>query len=302
MFNSLTNSKTNFNFVKLFSKTKLLSILLFLLTITSLYSFGLNKGIDFSGGILMEIRFNQKVELNDIRKAFEQNNIKDISIQNFGSDKDIILRIKDFSGQNVSSNLIDTIKSIINIYDPNYQIRRSEFVGPVISSELLYQGVIALLVAFFAILIYISLRFNFSFGIGAILALIHDIILTFGFYSMFQIEFNLTSIAALLTIIGYSINDSVVIYDRIRENMRRYKSKSISEILNTSINENIIRTILTSFTTLLAIISLVLFGGTVLKSFSLGVLFGVIIGTYSSIFIAAPILQNSNQNFNKKTA
>jgi preprotein translocase subunit SecF len=302
MLYSLTNKQTDINFVGLFTKTKLLSFLMFVATFVALFQLGLNKGIDFSGGVLMEIRFEQKVSLNDIRKAFEQNNIKDVSIQNFGSEKDIILRIKDFSENKLSSNLLETIKSIINIYDPNYIIRRSEFVGPVISSELLHQGVIALLVAFLSILIYISLRFNFSFGMGAILALIHDIILTFGFYSIFQIEFNLTSIAALLTIIGYSINDSVVIYDRIRENMRRYKSKSISEILNKSINENIVRTILTSLTTLLAIISLAILGGSVLKSFSLGVLFGVIIGTYSSIFIAAPILQNSKQTFNNQNA
>ncbi|MBT4922041.1 MAG: protein translocase subunit SecF [Rickettsiales bacterium] len=295
MFNQYTNKQYKFNFTKLFPKAKLISIILIIITIISLVSTGLNKGIDFSGGILMEIRFDKTVILNDIRKTFEQNNIEEISIQNFGSDKDIILRLKNYNNGEVASSVVERIKSIINIYDSNYTMRRSEFVGPTISSELLQKGIMALLISFAAILLYITLRFNFSFGLGAVIALIHDIILSFGFYSIFQIEFNLTSIAALLTIIGYSINDSVVIFDRIRENMRKYKSLAIEEILNRSINENLVRTILTSATTLLALISLAVLGGSVLKSFSLGVLFGVVIGTYSSVFIASPILQNSNK-------
>ncbi|MBL6785339.1 MAG: protein translocase subunit SecF [Rickettsiales bacterium] len=296
MISALTNSKTNIKFVKLFPKAKILSVILIILTILSLYINGLNKGIDFSGGILMEIRFQKEVSVNDIRKAFEQNNINEISIQNFGSNKDIILRLKNFDKSEINSNILERIKSIINIYDSNYTIRRSEFVGPVISSELLQQGVSSIIIAFLAIMLYITLRFNFSFGTGAIVALVHDVILAFGFYSILQIEFNLTSIAALLTIIGYSINDSVVIYDRIRENMRRFKSLPMDEILDKSINENIVRTLMTSFTTILALASLAILGGSVLKSFSLGVLFGVVIGTYSSVFIAAPILRNAKRN------
>ncbi|MBT4989170.1 MAG: protein translocase subunit SecF [Rickettsiales bacterium] len=296
MLHKFTNKEYSFNFVKLFPKAKLISMLFIIITIISLFSTGLNKGIDFSGGILMEIRFEKTVQLNDIRKIFAQNNIEDISIQNFGSDKDIILRLKHYNEKEVASNLTERIKSIINVYDSNYTMRRSEFVGPIISSELLHNGILALIISFAAIMLYITLRFNLSFGIGSIIALIHDIILVFGFYSLLKIEFNLTSIAALLTIIGYSINDTVVIYDRIRENMRRYKSLAMPEILNKSINENLVRTILTSLTTLLALVSLAIFGGAVLKSFSLGVLFGVVMGTYSSIFIAAPILQNSKKS------
>ena len=267
-----------------FSISAILSVLSIILVLTK----GLNLGIDFSGGILIEARLEQNVDLPKVRSLLDSKEFGEISIQNF-DEKDILIRVsknKDVD-QNVS---IKKIKEILSSNYPDIEYRKTDFVGPGVGSELIRNCFLALLLSFAFIMIYIWIRFDWQFGLGAIAALIHDAIMTIGFFSLTGLEFNGTSIAAILTIVGYSINDSVVIYDRIRENMRKFKKIELSDLLNISINSTLSRTILTAGITLTSLVALVLFGGEALKSFSLSTFFGVIIGTYSSIYISAPIL------------
>lgn len=295
MLKKLLNHQYNINFLQYHKIAIILSIILILSSLTILTVKGLNKGIDFAGGILLEARFDKAPSLKDLRYNLSQLNLGDVSLQNMGNPNDIMLRIGlDDAAESLQLKKITIIKNHLDqLYGDNIEYRRTDFVGPTIGKELVRSGVIALFYAIIIILIYIWVRFNYHFGVGALLALIHDVILLFGFFAILSLEFNLTAIAAILTIIGYSINDTVVIYDRIRENMRKYRSKTIKIIINKSLNECFNRTILTSLTTLIALLCLAIFGGAVLKTFSLGVLFGVIIGTYSSIYIA-PILLNNN--------
>lgn len=250
---------------------------------------GLNFGIDFSGGILMEIR-TPNTDAHKLREVLS-GNVKDVQIQNIGAD-DFLLRIakSDEKSGLSQSDLIQKIKEILNKNFAQIEYRKIDYVGPQVGSELIKKGFLALFLSFAFIMIYIWIRFDWQFGIGGIFALLHDTFLTIGFYAITQIEFNLTSIAAILTVIGYSINDSVVIYDRIRENLRRYKKMDLAELINSSANSTLSRTILTSGATLLSLLALVLFGGEVLKSFSTAAFFGILVGTYSSIYISAPIL------------
>ncbi|MDB2415234.1 protein translocase subunit SecF [Rickettsiales bacterium] len=269
-----------------------LSAALIVATIFIMFSKGLNFGIDFTGGILIEARLEHKADLGDLRKSLKAKNIGDISIQTFGQDNNILVRIGSQEGtekERLAS--INTVKSVLaERLDGSIEYRKVDYVGPKVGDELIKSGSLSMILAVIAILIYIWLRFEWHYGVGAVVALIHDAILTLGFFSFTQIEFNLSSIAAILTIIGYSINDSVVIFDRIRENVRKYKKMPIDELLNRSINDNLARTLLTSLTTLMALVALVIMGGDVVRSFSLSALFGVVVGTYSSIYIAAPIL------------
>jgi len=263
-----------------------LSILLLIGSIYLIISKGFNFGIDFTGGILIEAQSD--VELSVIRKTLSKENFGEISLQNFGEHNDIIIRIQ---GSENQEQVIEQVKRVLTEkVDNTIVFRKTDFVGPQVGGELIKSGAIALISAFVMMMLYIWIRFEWQFGLGAIIALIHDSILTMGFFSLTWLEFNLTSIAAILTIVGYSINDSVVIYDRVREDLRKFKKKPIEEILNISINETLSRTILTAGTTICALLSLVFFGGEVLQSFSLAVLFGVTIGTYSSIYVASPIL------------
>lgn len=294
MLAQILNHKYSIDFLKHTKLFLFLSVFLIFISITFLIITGLNKGIDFAGGILIEARFEESPSLKNLRNNLQDLELGDVSLQDLGNPKDIMLRIGlDQRSEKEQLDKISVIKSFLNKNYDNIDFRRTDFVGPTIGKELIKSGIIALIYAFVIILIYIWIRFNYRFGIGALLALIHDVILTLGFFTIFQLEFNLTSIAAILTIIGYSINDSVVIYDRIRENLRKYRSKKVSEVINKSLNETLNRTILTAATTIVALLALVLLGGDVLKSFSLGVLFGVIVGTYSSIFIAAPVINNN---------
>lgn len=270
-----------------------LSTILILASIALISIKGLNFGIDFTGGIVIEIRTENTVNIGELRPKIEQAINGDVALQSFGENNDILIRIQDTSNtENAKqSEMVASVKQIItdNIAG-EIDFRKVDFVGPQISSELISSGAISLSLAIGAILFYIWMRFEIQFGIGAVVALIHDVILTLGFMSLISLEFNLPSIAAILTIIGYSINDSVVIFDRIRENLRKYKTKLLDDILNLSINDTLSRTILTGGTTVAALLALVLFGGSVIHGFSLSVLFGVIIGTYSSIYVAAPVL------------
>lgn len=253
---------------------------------------GFNYGIDFSGGILIEARMEQAPDLGKMRDTLSHLHLGDIALQNFGTSRDVMLRIgSQEDGEQNQMKLVEKIKATLaKEYGAGIEYRKIDFVGPQVGDELIWSGGLAMVLAFAAIMAYVWARFEWQYGVGALLALLHDAILTLGFMSVTQLEFNLTSVAAVLTIIGYSINDSVVIYDRIRENMRKYKKMSIAELLNVSLNETLSRTILTVMTVVLTTLALVFFGGDVLRSFSVTMLFGIIAGTYSSVYISAPIL------------
>lgn len=276
----------NIDFMKAHKFTLSLSIFLMISSLALFFIKGLNLGIDFSGGILIEARFAQNPDIKKVREILSSS-AKDVQIQNIGQ-KDLLIRLAK-TGDN-QSDLVKKIQEILNSNFAKIEYRKVDYVGPQIGSELVLKGLMALCLSFFFLMIYIWIRFDWQFGIGAIFALLHDAILTLGFFSLTNLEFNITSIAAILTIIGYSINDSVVIYDRIRENLRRYKKMDLAKLINSSTNSTFSRTILTSGFTLFSLLALMLFGGEVLFSFSCAAFFGIIIGTYSSIYISAPIL------------
>jgi len=275
------------NFYKIFNLT---SSILIVISILLLLFKGLNYGVDFKGGTLIEIRTaNNSVSISNLRKSFNKMNLGDVSVKQFGKQNDFIVKFeKQSPGKEIVIDNIkkDLSKSIGNIFE----FRRVESVGPKVSSELLKSGVIAIALSLSAMLIYIWIRFEWQFSIGAIIALFHDVIVTLGFFSLFSFEINLSIVAAVLTIVGYSMNDTVVIFDRVRENLRKYSDIKIFDLTNISINQTLSRTIITSITTLLALLSIYIFGGEVLKGFSLAMILGVIFGTYSSIYIANPIL------------
>jgi preprotein translocase subunit SecF len=278
-----------------------------ILTLGSFYSFwarGLNFGIDFTGGILMEVKFTQTPDLAKMRHMLTELKRGEISLQSFGTDN-VMIRVGDPSND-LQTPTVDLIKGKIdqNFANLKPEYRKVDYVGPQVGAELIKNGVYATVFSFLAIMLYIWLRFEWQYGIGLVLALIHDVIISLGFLSIIGLEFNLASIAAILTIVGYSVNDSVVIYDRIRENMRKYKRLEFNELINISINDTLSRTILTVVTTLLATLALIIFGGEAIKSFSIVVFFGIIAGTYSSIVVSAPILTylglaKKNNNYSK---
>ena len=247
---------------------------------------GLNYGIDFTGGILIEIKTQDKVELSTLRAVLGDS----ASLQNIGSGNEIMIRLQPDPNKE-NEEIIEEVKTTLGkTIAGDIDYRKVDYVGPQVGDELIETAIIALLASFGAMLIYIWFRFEWQYGIGAIAALLHDAVALIGFYSITQFEFNLSSVAAVLTVIGYSINDSVVIYDRVRENLRKYKKMELSDILDLSVNDTLSRTIITGGTTLLALAALIYLGGPVLESFAWGMFFGVFIGTYSSIYIAAIIL------------
>ena len=277
------------DFLKIKNIATILSVIAIISSLFFLVYKNLNFGIDFKGGTLIELKKDNDLTIAEIRNQLSELNIGDIQIQTFGSDNIILIRIENSSNlvANADMNTIELIRS--NLGD-DITIQRTEIVGPKVSSELIQKGVIAIVIAVFLMLFYIWIRFEWQFSIGAVTALIHDVIITMGIFSLLQIEFNLSIIAALLTIIGYSMNDTVVVYDRIRENLRKYKQMNIYELINQSLNETMSRTLLTSVTTLLALFSLYFLGGEVLRGFTLAMIIGVFIGTYSSIFIASQMI------------
>ena len=283
-------SNTNFDFMRVKNLNYALSIFLFILSVVWVGIYKFNFGIDFAGGISMELRINQTPDLAKMRMVLNELNIGEIVLQNFGSDKDISIRAGISSEENLMHN-IELIKSTLKQNFP-YEIeyRKVDFVGPQVGNQMIQSGIMAMLLSFLSIMVYIWIRFEWQFGIGVLAALIHDAVLSLGFLSVTKLDFNLSTIAAILTIIGYSVNDTVVIYDRIRENLRKYNKKTIGTIINMSVNETLSRTTITVFTTLLANLALILYGGEAIKSFSILVFFGILIGTYSSIFISAPII------------
>ena len=275
------------NLYKIFNLT---SSILILISILLLFFKGLNYGVDFKGGTLIEIRTsNNSISISDLRKSFNKMNLGDISVKEFGIKNDFIVKFE--KKINDKENTIENIrKDLSSLIGNSFEFRRVESVGPKVSSELLKSGIIAIALSLCAMLIYIWIRFEWQFSLGAIIALFHDVILTLGFFSLFGFEINLSIVAAVLTIVGYSMNDTVVIFDRVRENLKKYSDIKIFDLTNISINETLSRTIITSITTLLALLSIYFFGGEILKGFSFAMILGVIFGTYSSIYIANPIL------------
>jgi preprotein translocase subunit SecF len=263
-----------------------------LLSIASVVLFlivGMNVGIDFKGGTLIEMKTKQGVaDLADLRTKAGNFGFGEVELQNFGSPQEVLVRVALQSGGEAAQQLV--VKKFRDTFDAQYEFRRVEAVGPRVAAELVQNGTIGVIVAILAIWIYLWFRFEWQFAIGAVIATLHDIVLTVGFFAFMQLQFDMTSVAAILTIIGYSLNDTVVVYDRVRELLRKYKKLPLEELLDLSINSTLSRTVITSVTTILALLALSIFGGAAIESFAYSMLFGVVIGTYSSIFIAAPIL------------
>ncbi len=272
--------------MKMHKLALLASIICMLASILLVSIRGLNLGIDFAGGILIEARMQQNVDVAQVRQLLA-GEVKDLQIQNIDH-QDLLIRVAKSDIE--QSALVKKIQEILNENYADIEYRKIDYVGPQVGSELIMKGVMALLMSFVFIMIYIWVRFDWQFGLGGIFALLHDVALTMGFFAITQLEFNLTSIAAILTVIGYSINDSVVIYDRIRENMIKFKKMDLAELINSSSNSTLSRTILTAGTTLTSLLALIIFGGETLRSFSIATFFGIALGTYSSIYISAPIL------------
>ncbi|MDB3949931.1 protein translocase subunit SecF [Candidatus Pelagibacter sp.] len=277
------------NFNKFYKLFNLISISFVVASVLLLSFKGLNYGVDFKGGTLIELRSNNKsINITSLRQSFSKMNLGDFNVKKFGNENDFLIKIEK---KDTSANAIEVIKKDLTLsIGDSFNFRRVENVGPKVSAELLKSGVIAIALSLAAMLFYIWIRFEWQFSLGAILALFHDVIITLGLFSLFNLEINLSIVAAVLTIVGYSMNDTVVIYDRVRENLRKFSDIKIYELTNISINETLSRTIITSATTLLALVSIYLFGGEILKGFSLAMIMGVIFGTYSSIYIANPIL------------
>ena len=264
------------------------SLALALLSVIVAFVPGLNFGIDFRGGILIEVRTQGPADLGQMRASLGDLDLGEVALQEFGQDTDVLIRIERQPGDSEAQNA--AVRKVRDTLGEGVDYRRVEFVGPKVSGELIEAGAIAIVLAIVLMLVYIWFRFEWHFGLGAVIALIHDVLLSIGFFGVTQLEFNLSTIAALLTIVGYSINDTVVVYDRVRENLRKYKSTPLIDVLNRAINDTLSRTTMTSLTTLLALLALFLFGGEVIRGFVSAMIWGVLIGTYSSIFIAAPML------------
>ena len=279
---------TNYNFSSKFKYANIFSVTLFFISIILIAFKGLNYGIDFKGGTLIELRSNN-TEASLIRDVLKNMDLGDVNVKKFGKEGDFLIKVEEKGDNNklipeIKKNLSDSLNSDVNF-------RRVENVGPKVSAELLQSGIIAISLSLAAMLFYIWVRFEWQFSIGSIIALFHDVIITLGIFSLLSLEINLSIIAAVLTIVGYSMNDTVVIYDRIRENLGKFHKLNISDIANLSINETLARTIITSVTTLLALFSIFILGGEILRGFSFAMILGVLIGTYSSIFVASPILK-----------
>jgi len=281
---------TEIKFSNYYKKLNILSLILIILSVLILLFKGLNFGVDFKGGTLIEIRTeNSKIGISEIRQSFTKMNLGDVNVKKFGKENDYLVKIENTKSED--ENFIESInKKLSSDLGSTVNFRRVEKVGPKVSKELLKDGLLAITLSLAAMLFYIWIRFEWQFSVGAIAALIHDVIITIGIFSLLSYEVNLSIVAAVLTIVGYSMNDTVVIFDRIRENLRKYSKISTLEISDISTNETLSRTLITSVTTLLALLSIYIFGGSILKGFSFAMIVGVIVGTYSSIFVAAPIL------------
>ena len=264
-----------------------ISSILLIICLASIVMKGFNFGIDFSSGYIVQLKFDKQISIVNIENKFSESNIEDVTVQLYGSSKDVLIKLKDeeiFKKNNINNFLNDIFS------DESFTISKLEYVGAQVGSELREKGEWAMLIALFSILIYVAIRFELIYGLGAITALIHDVIITLGVFSLFELTFDLSVLAAILAVIGYSLNDSIVVFDRIRENNIILRKLSILDVLDKSINQTLSRTLVTSLTTLLVIISLLIFGGDAVKNFSIAMFIGIIVGTYSSIFVASTSL------------
>ena len=286
----LVPAETKIDFIRLHIASFIVSASLVIASLGLFFTQGLNFGIDFKGGTLIEIGTNGPADIADLRDIIGSLDLGEVQIQEFGSPEDVLIRVGEKADATDNAENLSAVDQIRNALPQDVTFRRVEVVGPQISGELVRAGFLAVTVAIGLMLFYIWLRFEWQFSVGAVLALIHDIILTIGVFCLIQLEFNLSIIAAILTIVGYSMNDTVVVYDRVRENLRRFKKMPLSELANLSINSTLSRTVMTSVTTLLALFSLYILGGEVIRGFTLAMIWGVFVGTYSSIFIASPVL------------
>lgn len=290
----LLHGKPHIDFMSKRKTALTTSLLLIFLSIASLGINGLNLGIDFTGGYLIEVGYPDDADIESIRNALADNKFKDAQVQTFGTSKDVLIRIAPSSDINKASISDKILETLNKNSDQPIEMRRVEYVGPQVGEELRDQGGMAMLVALFFILIYVSLRFQFKSAVGAILALVHDVIITVGCFSILQLDFDLSVLAAILAIIGYSLNDTVVVLDRIRETFRTVRKSTPTEIINLSINQTISRTLMTSFTTLIVLLSLFYLGGEVIHGFAAALIIGVVVGTYSSIYVASSTLMTMN--------
>ncbi len=282
-------SDTRIGFIRYRMISFAVSGLLMLASIGLFFTVGLNYGIDFKGGTLIEVRNKSgPIELGAMRSRLSKIGVGEVQIQEFGAPTDVLIRIEQQKGG--EKNQQNAIRKVKETLGDSVDYRRVEVVGPTVSGELIQSGTIAVLVAIFSVLLYIWFRFEWQFSIGAVAALIHDVVLTIGLFCLLQLEFGLSIIAAILTIVGYSLNDTVVVFDRVRENLRKYKKMPFSELLDHSVNDTLSRTILTSVTTLIALLSLYVFGGQVIRGFTFAMIWGVLVGTYSSVYVASPLL------------
>lgn len=280
---------TKFGFMRMRVAAFSISVILSVASILAFLVLGFNYGTDFRGGTMIEVQAKQgPADIAAVRSALNGLNLGDVQVQEFGSPRELLIRVQQQPGGEVAQQ--EANNRIRAVLDERYTFRRVEVVGPQVSAELIQGGIIAVILSIFAILVYLWFRFEWQFAIGAITATIHDLILTIGFFAVTQLEFSLSSVAAVLTIVGYSLNDTVVVYDRIRETLRRFKKMNISDLIDLAINQTLSRTILTAMTTLLALVALAVVGGEVIRTFTIAMIFGVVVGTFSSIFIAAPVL------------
>ena len=276
----------NIDFMALRKQAMLLSSILILISIVSLITLKLNVGIDFTGGSIVEVGYQQSVELEPIRQALEVEGFGDAIVQHFGSASEVLIRLVPDADKDKAELSSEIIGLLQNISDTPIDVRRVDFVGPQVGEELTEDGGLAVLYALIAILIYVAFRFEYRFSLGAVAALVHDVIITLGIFSILQLDFDLSVLAAILAVIGYSLNDTIVVFDRVRENFRKIRKKTSLEVINTSINQTISRTLMTSFTTLLVLLSLFFLGGEAIHAFALALIIGVLVGTYSSIYVA----------------
>ncbi|WP_262696378.1 protein translocase subunit SecF [Kordiimonas aquimaris] len=292
MLLKLVPQETKVNFLGMRKVAAVLSIILVIGSLALFFVNSLNYGIDFKGGITVEVGYeNKAVPLAEVRELMGTLNLGDVSVKQFGSDRDLLIRIERQPGGDAEQSVAMTnVRDRLSNVFPELIYRQGNIIGPVVSEELKRDGVLSVTIAVLAVLIYIWFRFEWQFGVGAVVALLHDVLLTVGFFALTRLEFNLTIIAALLTIVGYSLNDTVVVYDRVRENIRKYRKMAMEDVLNLSLNQTLSRTVMTSVTTLLALFALFFLGGEVIRGFTAAMIWGVVIGTYSSIFVASPLL------------
>ena len=283
---------TDIPFLRLRRGFFVFSATLIVLSIVLLFAKGLNFGIDFEGGILIEVGTEQKADIAGMRATLGDLGLGEVSLQEFGNETDVLIRVERQPGDAEAQQAAITIvrNALEKSFGSGLTYRRTEFVGPKVGAELIQAGIIAMVLSIALMLVYIWFRFELPFAIGAIIALMHDVILTLGMFALFGLEFNLAIVAAILLIVGYSMNDTVVVYDRVRENLRKYKKMPLIELLNVSVNDTLSRTVMTSLTTLLALAALLIFGGEVIRDFTIAMIWGVVVGTYSSVFIAAAAL------------